>query len=78
MTNKKRQDALNFIEDRMIEMWKHGVLVRSSNPDTATGDYYWTLPSKAKEGSRNRPELGGYLTYEEFKSQLINHNDDSN
>ena len=68
--NKKRQYALNIIEDTMIEMWKHGVLVRSSNPDTSTGDYYYTLPSKAKEANRNHPELGGYLTYEEFQSQI--------
>ena len=68
--NKVRQRAYNIIEDTMNQMWKEGRLVRSSNPDTKTGEYYYTLPSKAKAATKSRPELGAYLTYEEFQSQI--------
>jgi hypothetical protein len=68
--NKARQRAYNFIEDTMNQMWKEGTLVRSSNPDTKTGEYYYTLPSKAEAATKSRPELGAYLTYEEFQSQI--------
>jgi hypothetical protein len=60
----------NLIEETLISLWKQGKVVRSSNPDTKTGEYYYTQPSKAKAATKNRPELGDYLTYEEFQSQI--------
>jgi hypothetical protein len=68
--NKAKQRAYNFIEDTMNQMWKEGTLVRSSNPDTKTGEYYYTLPHKAKAATKSNPELGSYLTYQEFQSSL--------
>lgn len=66
----KKTELYNAIEETMNEMWRQGAIVRSSNPDTKTGEYYYTLPSKAKAATKSRPELGEYITYEEFQSQL--------
>jgi hypothetical protein len=70
--NKKKTDSylFNMIEDTLIGLWKDGKIVRSSNPDTKSGDYYYTTPDKAKVASRSNPAVGPYLTYEEFQSQI--------
>ena len=60
----------NMIESTLIQMWKDGQLVRSSNPDTTNGEYYYTRKDKAKEASSANPSVGPYITYEEFQSQL--------
>ena len=69
--NKERRDYLyNAIEDTLIQLWKEGKVVRSSNPDTKSGEYYYTTAEKAKAASESNPALGGYITYKQFQSQI--------
>lgn len=69
--NKKRQDNLyNAVEDALIRLWKEGKVVRSSNPDTKNGEYYYTTAEKAKAATESNPALGGYITYKQFQSQI--------
>ena len=70
--NKEKMDRYfyNMIEDTLTNLWKEGKIVRSSNPDTKSGEYYYTTPDKAKAASKKNPAVGPYLTYEEFQSQI--------
>lgn len=69
--NKKRQKYLyNAIEDTLIQLWKEGKVVRSSNPDTKSGEYYYTTAEKAKAAVESNPALGEYITYKQFQSQI--------
>jgi len=66
----KNNYLYNAIEDTLITLWKEGKLVRSSNPDTKTGEYYYTTADKARAATESNPALGKYITYKEFQSQI--------
>ena len=70
MKNKSRQVAYDAIESTLIEMWKSGLVLRSSNPDTRSGEYYFALPSYVDRAKELKPDIGPYISYEEFQSQL--------
>ena len=72
MMSKKKQQAYNHIEDIVIEMWQEGLLVRSCNPDTKSGEYMYTTLDNAENAYKNNPSLGRYLTYKEFQTELNN------
>ena len=71
MNKSKKQDYLyNAIEDTLNRLWKEGKVVRSSNPDTKNGEYYYATVDKAKAATKSNPALGKYITYKEFQSQI--------
>ena len=67
---KSRQIAYEAIESTLMEMWKKGLVLRSSNPDTRSGEYYFSLPMYVNRAKELNPDVGPYISYEEFKSQL--------
>jgi hypothetical protein len=72
MTSKSsnHNHLYNVIEDTLITLWKEGKLVRSTNPDTKTGEYYYTTAEKGRAATKSNPALGKYITYKEFQSQI--------
>jgi len=60
----------NMIEDTLIGLWKDGKILRSANPQMSSGQYCWVSPNQRHEADKNDPTLGGFVTYEEFQSQL--------
>jgi len=53
----------------MENMWKGDQLLRSKHP-TPDGDYQYVLPEYAKKVAKKHPETGGFITYQEFQSNL--------
>jgi hypothetical protein len=53
----------------MENMWKGEQLLRSKHP-TPDGDYQYVLPEYAKKVAKKRPETGGFITYQQFQSNL--------
>jgi hypothetical protein len=70
--NKEKMDNyfFNMIEDTLIGLWKDGKILRSVNPKTDSGQYCWVSPKQRHEADKNDPTLGGFVSYEEFQSQL--------
>jgi YD repeat-containing protein len=68
--SNKHNHLYNAIEDTLIMLWKEGKVVRSTNPDTKTGEYYYITADKAKAATKSNPALGEYITYKKFQSQI--------
>jgi hypothetical protein len=68
--SSKHNNLYNAIEDTLIRLWKQGKVVRSTNPDTKSGEYFYTTSEKAKAATKSNPALGKYITYKEFQSQI--------
>lgn len=67
---KKSDDLYDTIDTAMNELWKEGRVVRSTNPDTRSGEYRYAAAKFRGVTPPELPEIGPYLTYEEFQSQL--------
>ena len=70
MKKSDDQYLLGVINDTITELWKEGRVVRSTNPDTTSGEYRYAAPKFRGVTPPELPEIGPYLTYEEFQSQL--------
>jgi hypothetical protein len=68
-SNKSRVPSVEEIEHVMNSMWKNGTFLRSNNPNP-NGDYQYVLPELAKKIAKKHPETGGFITYQEFQSNL--------
>ena len=70
MKKSADQHLYDTIDTAITELWKEGRVVRSTNPDTTSGEYRYAAPKFRGVTPSELPEMGPYLTYEEFKSQL--------
>ena len=64
-----RMPSVEQIGHIMENMWMGGKFLRSKNP-TPDGDYQYVLPEYAKKVAKKRPETGGFITYQQFQSNL--------
>ena len=60
----------NHIEDTINQMWKAGLVVRSTNPNTTSGEYHFAAPKHQGSTPEGAPELGPFVTYEQFQTQI--------
>ncbi len=67
MNKKLMYDA---IENVSIGMWKEGSIVRSTNPDFRSGEYRYAHAKFHGVTPSEFPDVGPYITYEEFQSQI--------
>tara|TARA_R100001591_G_scaffold113205_1_gene126233 strand:+ start:247 stop:462 length:216 start_codon:yes stop_codon:yes gene_type:complete len=70
MKNSADQRLYDHVDAAIIELWKEGRVVRSTNPDMTSGEYRYAAPKFRGVTPPELPEIGPYLTYKEFQSQL--------
>tara|TARA_R100000406_G_scaffold83682_1_gene66347 strand:+ start:47 stop:262 length:216 start_codon:yes stop_codon:yes gene_type:complete len=70
MKKSSNEHLYDVIDTAITELWKEGRVVRSTNPDTRSGEYRYAAVKFRGVTPPELPEIGPYLTYEEFQAQI--------